>query len=415
MLRVRRLQDRLAQRLTGISVSLADLIDRQRNKLQSSWTWRRDVRVVVSPYRICPIGAHCDHQLGPVLGMAVSAYTLLAFVHHDSSEVRIASEHYGEERSFDLSLPLTRNDGGWERYARGAAYALQDILPREPQGIVGSVYGTLPGGGLSSSASVTLAYLLALAHANRLDIEPRKLVRLALKAETEFVGVSVGILDPAAITGSRREHLLAIDTRTSKWKPLPLGGAAPEYRLLIVSTGTTRNLSGTGYNQRVAECFAAAERLAGLTGQRDARFLGDYEDSVFNTFRHKLPAAEKRRTSHFFGERARVLRGMVLWQQGDLEAFGRLMKESCDSSIHNYQTGSEELIELQRILVATPGVFGARFSGAGFGGCSVALVEAHEAERIRASVEQTFRHRFPHLASRARAFLVESEDGARIV
>jgi galactokinase/galacturonokinase len=398
-----------------MSLSLANLIDRQRKKLQSSRISEQEVRVVVSPYRICPIGAHSDHQLGPVLGMAVSAYTIFAFALRDSSEVRIASEHYGEEGSFDLNQPLARNEGSWERYARGAAYALQDLLPRKPRGIVGSVYGTLPGGGLSSSASVTLAYLLALAHANRLELEPRKLVSLALKAETEFVGVSVGILDPAAIVGSRREHLLAIDTRTSEWKPLPLGVAAPDYRILIVFTGTTRNLSGTGYNRRVAECFAAAKRLAELTGHRDAQFLGDYNDSVFGELREKLPPAEKRRASHFFGERARVLQGIALWQKGDLDAFGRLMKESCDSSIHNYETGSEELIELQRILVATPGVFGARFSGAGFGGCSVALVEAEEAERIRLSVEGAFLHRFPHLAGRARAFLVESEDGARVV
>ena len=99
-------------------------------------------------------------------------------------------------------------------------------------------------------------------------------------------------------------------------------------------------------------------------------------------FREKLPTAEKLRASHFFGERARVLKGMELWQKGDLVSFGGLMKESCDSSIRNFQTGSEELIELQRILLETPGVFGARFSGAGFGGCSVALVAAEEAERM---------------------------------
>jgi galactokinase/galacturonokinase len=194
-----------------------------------------------------------------------------------------------------------------------------------------------------------------------------------------------------------------------------LGEAAPDYRILIVFTGTTRNLARTGYNQRVAECFSAAEKLGELAGNRDARFLGDFDDSAFSQFRKKLPDAERHRASHFFGERARVLRGMALWQKGDLEGFGRLMKESCDSSIHNYQTGSQELIKLQRILVATPGVFGARFSGAGFGGCSVALVGAEEAERVRASVEEAFLNRFPHLAGRARAFLVESEDGVRLV
>jgi galactokinase/galacturonokinase len=262
---------------------------------------------------------------------------------------------------------------------------------------------------------VILAHLLALAHANGLELDPRELVSLALRAETEFVGVSVGILDPAAIVGSQREHLLAIDTRTSQWSPLPLGKTAPAYRILVVSTGTTRNLTGTGYNQRVAECFSAAQKLAELTGCPDACYLGDYDDTEFSEFRERLPEAERLRASHFFGERARVLEGMKLWQKGDLVSFGRLMKASCDSSIHNYQTGSEELIELQRIFLQTPGVFGARFSGAGFGGCSIALVAAEEAEHIRASVEGAFIDRFPHLAGRARGFLVESEDGARLV
>jgi galactokinase/galacturonokinase len=272
-----------------MSAALSDLTEKQRAKLQTRGISEKDIRVVVSPYRICPIGAHSDHQLGSVLGMAVSAYTLLAFAPSDSSEVCIESEHYGEELSFDLPQPLERNSGGWLSYARGAAYALQDLLPRRPRGINARVYGTLPGGGLSSSASVILAYLLALAHANGLELEPRKLVSLALQAETEFVGVSVGILDPAAIVGSHREHLLAIDTRSSQWKPLRLGRAAPAYRIFVVFTGTTRNLSGTGYNQRVSECFRAAEKLGELTGRRDARFLGDYDDSVFFEFREKHP------------------------------------------------------------------------------------------------------------------------------
>jgi galactokinase/galacturonokinase len=401
--------------LSGFDLPLSDLIEEQCDKLHTSGAAKEDIRVVVSPYRICPIGAHSDHQLGPTLGMGVSAYTLLAFAPATSSEVNIYSENYPEEQRFDLSEPLEKGRPDWGCYARGAVFAIQERLPSCPKGLSGRVYGTLPGGGLSSSASVILAYLLALADVNDVKLEPEELVSYALRAETDFVGVSVGILDPAAIVGSRREHLLAIDTRTSQWKPLRLGRAAPDYRILVVFTGTTRNLSGTGYNQRVAECLSAAKKLGELSGLKDTRFLGDFDESVFQHFREKLPTAEKRRASHFFGERARVLEGMKCWQRGDLEAFGRLMKKSCDSSIHNYETGSEELIELQRILVETPGVFGSRFSGAGFAGCCIALVSEEEAEPTRTHVEKTFLARFPHTAGRARAFLIESEDGARVV
>ncbi len=397
-------------------MALADLISNQRGKLEQTGCSTDSIRVVVSPYRVCPIGAHSDHQLGPTLGMAVSAYTLLAFSPAVSPEVHIVSDNYPGEVRFDIGRPDEGRAGDdWGVYARGAAHAVKNRIPRKPRGIRGRITGTLPGGGLSSSASVILSYLLAFAAANDVEVNGRELAELALQAEKEFVGVSVGILDPAAIVGSRREHLLSIDTRESRWKPLAIGRTAPGYKILVVFTGTTRNLASTGYNNRVEECFSAAGHLASLTGKTSARYLGDFEDTEFERFEDQLPPAEKNRARHFFGERSRVLRGGELWQAGDLEAFGRLMFQSCESSIHNYETGSPELIELQQILVETPGVYGARFSGAGFGGCSVALVSAARAEEARASVEASFRSRFPELAEKARAFLVESEDGVRVL
>ncbi len=196
---------------------------------------------------------------------------------------------------------------------------------------------------------------------------------------------------------------------------LPLGPSAPDAQILVVFTGISRNLAKTGYNQRVNQCFSAARRLATLAGKPNARALGDFTDAEWRIYEERLPPDERNRSRHFYGERSRVQQGIELWKKGDLVTFGRLMSASCESSISNYQTGSKELIKLQDILVETPGVYGARFSGAGFGGCSVALVAADEAERIRSHVEQTFKSLFPQHAERARAFLVESEDGVRIV
>ena len=396
---------------------LADLIERQRGKLAVYGHPAEAIRVVVSPYRICPLGAHSDHQYGPVLGMAVNAHTFLSFVPADSSEVRITSENYSGELHFDLSAPegLESSSTPWGRYAAAAAQALSDRLPASPRGIIGSVAGALPGGGLSSSASVLLSYLYALAEVNGLEMSPSELVSVALRAERDHVGVSVGILDHAAIVGSRKGHLLSIDTREVSWQALPLGSAAPDFRLLVVFTGISRNLAKTGYNQRVKQCFSAARRLATLTGKADAGHLGDFSEEEWRIHGDRLPPEEQRRARHFYGERSRVERGIELWKEGDLETFGRLMNASCESSISNYQTGSKELISLQNILVDTPGIYGARFSGAGFGGCSIALVATDEAEQIRSHVEHTFKSTFPQHAGRARAFLVESDDGVRIV
>ena len=255
------------------------------------------VRVAVAPYRVCPIGAHSDHQGGPVLGMAVSAYTLLAFTVAPTSDVVLTSENFPGEIRLDLNRPTmkpaTADEPNWGRYLRGAACALRNRLPPEARGIAGRVSGSLPAGGLSSSASVILSYLSALGEANALALEPRELIELALKAEKDFVGVNVGILDPAAIVGARRGHLLAIDTCETKWEPLPLGPEPPDYRILAAFSGITRNLSGTDYNQRVEECFQAARKLAALSGRGSV--VPDGEDAAWLSSTAAEPGRSKAR------------------------------------------------------------------------------------------------------------------------
>jgi galactokinase/galacturonokinase len=374
------------------------------------------VRVVVSPYRICPLGAHVDHQHGPVLALAISAYSLLAFAPREDADCRLRSGNFPGEARFAIDRPGPAARGGtaWQRYARGAAWVLAGRLPDRPRGIAARVEGTLPGGGLSSSASVLLAYLTAFATANAIDLEPAELVCLARRAENEFVGVASGVLDPAAIVGARRGGLLAIDTGRVTWRSVPLGAGAPAHRILVAFTGTTRNLARTGFNQRVDECRQAARRLGELAGVPGARLLGDLPESAFAEHAGALPPDLRGRALHFAGERARVLEGIECWRQGDLVGFGRLMRESCRSSIENYQTGSRELVRLQEILTSIPGVLGARFSGAGYGGCGVALVEADAAERCRSDAERAFAAAFPERAARARFTLVDAEDGVRI-
>ena len=371
-----------------------------------------DVRVVVSPYRVCPIGAHSDHQGGPVLAMAISAYTLVAFTPAPSSGVVLTSDNFPGEARFDMGRPAPDSVPGWGRYAVGAACALGERQPAR-RGIVGHVSGSLPGGGLSSSASVVLAYLVAFTHANGTTLEPHALVDLALHAERDFVGVKVGILDPAAIVGARREHLLAIETRDARWTPLRFGATGPDYRILIVFSGITRDLSGTDFNRRIDECFDAARELAARSGRDAVAGLHDLPDAVFDAHVAELPPSQARRARHFFGERSRVRRGAALWQAGDLTAFGQLMRESCESSIHNWEAGSPELIAIQRILTETDGVFGSRFSGAGWGGCCVALIDARRAGIVVAAIREAIRSRLPNLTD-ARVFLVQSEDGLRV-
>ncbi|HXV62389.1 MAG TPA: galactokinase family protein, partial [Vicinamibacteria bacterium] len=153
------------------------------------------VRVVISPYRICPIGAHIDHQGGPTLGMAVSAHSALNYT--TAPIIQLASDNFPGEVVIEWArLGSVDAYDGWGRYVAAAVHALRDRLSGSPAGIRGRIHGTLPGGGLSSSASVLLAYLTALADVNGIELSPSELVERSLTAERDFVGVKVGVLDP---------------------------------------------------------------------------------------------------------------------------------------------------------------------------------------------------------------------------
>ncbi len=378
-----------------------------------------DVRVVVSPYRVCPIGAHVDHQGGPMLGMAIDAHTLLAYVPSGDPRVRLSSADFEGDVVVELGAAEPhREEPHWGVYARGAATLFAQGVTDAQSGLIGRLAGSLPGSGLSSSASVLLAYLTALADVNDVALSRHERVALSRRVENEIVGVASGILDPASIAGARRHELLFIDSAAETWASHPLGGDAAMPRVLVAFTGIERRLTSSGFNDRVEECHRAAEALfeaakLPLPAARRAR-LGDLDDGVFETHAAALPAPLARRARHFFGERARVLAGLEDWRRGDLARFGERMKASCESSLHQYETGSPELAHLQEILVSTPGVYGARFSGAGFGGCSVALIDAAHADAAVESVHAAFVKAFPELEARARVFVVDSDDGVRI-
>jgi len=380
---------------------------------------------VISPYRVCPLGAHIDHQGGPVLGAAITAHTLLAFRGSDDGKCRILSEHYPGEVTFDIdgiepaAQAQRRADGIWGLYAQGAAALMREIVPGPLRGIEACSSGFLPGGGLSSSASITLAYCAALAAVNGLDLEDRQYVDLAKRTENEWVGVACGILDPASIVGGLRGHLLSIDTQKVSWVPLAKGASTPGFRILIAYTGMSRNLGETGFNSRVEECAAAARSIAKHAGLEPVDRLGELPEDVLEDALGRNPGlsepALERRARHFHEERSRVRKGIAAWQAGDLGTFGALMNDSCRSSRENFETGSPELVDLHAIMGGCDGVYGARFSGAGFAGCAIGLVAEEKAVNAAQSIERDFASKYPALSQDAHCFLVDSDDGLRVV
>ena len=368
------------------------------------------VKVVASPYRVCPLGAHIDHQGGPVLGMTVNAYTLMAYTPTPNGMIDLRSSNYPDPVAFDLEQIPEKIPGAWGYYARGAALALKEEFDLK-KGITGRLNGMLPGCGLSSSASVLLAYLFALTDANDITLKPWDYVRLTQKAENKYIGLKNGILDQTSIVFGKKDHLLHIDTQTPNVEEIPDSVDAHAYRILVAYSGYSRELTTTGYNTRVQECQEAAQALAQQDGTAEVNVLSDISEESFYAHGKKLTPIHHRRAAHFFGEVKRVQDGLSAWKNGELVEFGRLMNESCLSSIELYECGSEAVHDLQRIVSSTEGVWGSRFSGGGFGGCVVGLVEPACAEIAVSEIKEAYLKLHPETSEHAEVYLATSVEG----
>ena len=373
-----------------------------------------EIRYVASPYRICPLGAHVDHQGGSVLGQTINAYSLLAFVPAASPEVRLHSLNFPGVTVFRVDEPGPPDAGDWGRYARGAAHVLGRSRPLR-FGLVGAVAGTLPQSGLSSSTSVGLAYLLALAAANDRELSAAGLVELGRQLENDYVGVGGGVLDQSTIVHGREGSLVHIRSRERSIEHVPNPHPAGTYRVLIAYSGYSRELSSTGFNERVRECRQAARLLGERVGLSSATILSDVPVEAYRANRDALPAHLMRRVKHFYSEVDRVEQGRIAWAGGDLFRFGTLMDESCQSSIHNYECGSAALRALHEIVSSTEGVYGSRFSGGGYGGCVVGVVDTASEEAAVGSIRNRYARAEPEARGRTRICLARSESAVRFL
>lgn len=371
------------------------------------------IRVVRVPLRISPLGAHIDHQLGRVTGMAVDRSILFAFAPTTDGQIHVHSLDFERPTSFALDAIPAFVKGDWGNYVRGAATALRKIHGIE-RGLIGVLGGDMPIGGLSSSAAVTIAYLLGLESVNGLAIPPEENIALVTHTEHDYIGLKNGILDQTSILFSRSNHLTVIDCDTVQIDRTP-GNIAPEtYAILAVYSGVAQSLVGSDYNNRVNECQRAAKDLlemAGLSASSNPR-LRHVDPQLFETYGAQLDLPLRKRATHYFTEMARVAEGEEAWRAGDLQRFGELVAASGESSIVNYESGCPQLISLYEILRNTPGVYGVRFSGAGFRGSCLALVDPKRSEAIADVVHARYPQAHPDIAERYSVHLCLPADGA---
>lgn len=376
---------------------------------------------IYSPYRICPLGAHVDHQHGLVSGFTFDKGIDFLFSCTDTGKVEMCSLSFEGLMTFHVQRDIDEKQNNWGDYLRGATWALKQDYQLK-KGIKGVVQGSMPIGGLSSSAALLVGFVMALARVNNITLDKMQVIHYASKAEREYVGLRNGILDQACVALCEKGKLLYLDTADAQYELLSFGdGKSQElpFEIAIFFSGVTRKLTGTDYNLRVSECKTAAWMLQGyedipLKELEDTR-LRDVSEEVFLKNKEKMPARFQRRAQHFYSECDRVKNGVEAWKAGDIEKFGNYIFDSCESSIRNYECGSPELIAIYEIMKETEGIYGGRFSGAGFKGACIALIDPDKKEFICQNVTEKYLKKFPEYRDTFEVFFCKLSDGAEFL
>ena len=378
---------------------------------------RKPSNVVFTPYRICPVGAHSDHQLGKITGFAIDKGIYIAYGPKQNGVVEITSLQFPKRAQWYIMNPPQTKENDWADHLRGATIALARRFSLRT-GFSAVIDGELPIGGLSSSAAVIITYLVALCELNGITLSAQELIEISKEAENRYVGVSCGKLDQSCEVYCRKDHLLYLDTKDDSYELIPTNPKMPKYEFMIFFSGLERSLASSKFNMRVDECRSAAYFLKAYSGMEYGKFeetnLRDVPYDVYLRYKDKLPQNFAKRAEHWYTEYQRVEKAAQAWRAGDLKEFGRLSFESGRSSIENWETGSPELIKLYEIMTKTKGIYGGRFSGAGFKGCCVALVDPAYEKEILETVEREYLAAFPHLRGKYSAHICHTANGVNI-
>jgi galactokinase len=330
--------------------------------------------VVRAPGRVNLIGEHTDYNDGFVLPLAIDRAIQIALRPRTGRTVRLYSLDYGETAVF--SLDDLNKGSGWSEYVKGTAWALQ-TAGYPLNGWEGVITGDIPqGAGLSSSAALELATARAFQAVGGWEWQPAAIAQLCQKAENEWVGVNCGLMDQMVIAAAQAGHALLIDCRSLHTEPVPL---PPQTAVLILDTGSRRGLVDSAYNERRQQCETAAA-FFGVKALRDVSL------AQLVQARNKLDPLTHRRARHVITENERTLAAAQAMHLADARRLGQLMNESHASLRDDFEVSSLELNMIVELAQAWPGCYGARLTGAGFGGCAVALVEREKVDGIETAV-----------------------------
>lgn len=343
--------------------------------------------IVRAPGRVNLIGEHTDYNQGFVLPMAIESQVLIAASLRTDNEVHLtALDQNNSTTSFLLENIIPSKQETWSNYPRGVAFLLKERGYSFPA-FNAVIAGNIPiGAGLSSSAALLVAFAVLLQNLGNFFLDKIEVAKLCQQAENLFCGVQSGIMDQFIITLAQENHALFIDCQDLSYKHVSLPN---ESTILICNTMKSRKLSGSAYNERRLECNKAVELLAKFH-QKQFLSLRDVTLTELKEAEKILPTNLFQRAKHVISENLRVLAAISACQNNDLATLGELINQSHKSLSLDYQVSSKELDLMVKIARCQSGVYGARLTGAGFGGCTVNLVAANQAQEIAKSIKDKY-------------------------
>ncbi|MBR2828503.1 MAG: GHMP kinase [Bacilli bacterium] len=375
-----------------------------------------DIEMSFCPYRVCPVGAHIDHQKGNVTGFAIDKGIKCLYAKTSSHLFEATSLNFpGTKGGSIVNIGEPQKD--WADYLRGTAKILNEKYDIS-EGIYCLIEGELPIGGISSSAAVIIAFAQSLCKANQIELSDEEMIKLVQEVENKYIGVNSGLLDQSCETLSKKDHLLYLDIQNNTHKLIEKSPKMDPYEIAIIFSGVKRTLVGSAYNTRVDELKSASYCLKAFSGMTYGKYtdsvLRDVDRTIYEEYKNRLPENFQKRAEHYYTEMERVERGVKAWSEGNIEEFGRISFESGDSSIHNYEAGSKELITIHEIMKQTDGIYGGRFSGAGFKGCCLALIDPSYEQTIKEEITKKYLEEFPEYKDSFGIYYCNTSDGVNL-
>jgi galactokinase len=373
-------------------------------------------RLFRAPGRVNLIGEHTDYNAGFVMPAAIRFYTTVAIAPRADRQLRIHSANFAETREVTLPGPLATQgrigqSSHWIDYVCGVAWALEEHgMPLRGADLL--IHGDVPlGAGLSSSAALEVAVGLALTSIAGHRLEGMQLAKICQRAENQYVGMRCGIMDQFAAIHGRAGHAMMLDCRSFEHRLLslqgPAGNSGQSAQLVICNTMVRHELAGSEYNRRREQCEQGVQALARLAPGIET--LRDVTSELLRAQEAALDPLIYRRCRHVVTENERVLAAARTLEAADLDGFGRLMRESHRSLRDDYEVSCDELDLMVRLAESIDGVYGARMTGGGFGGCTVNLVHAAKVEEFRLRLAAGYARA---TGRRAEIYVCETADGA---